>query len=268
MITLFTNLTSSLSAAADSKESSLEPSSIGAPSMSANNWSMVLLSADAPNNWASVSLNSVWVVTRYANLLDRGNTWGTTREPLTASGSKHMITSPSGDSSKGIHPCSTMNSRLSAPCSISERMRPALKGSYATPKNLASAPPNRAGLRPKLDINADSLDWPSARASSTVSRSSCSVNSPSATRRSNLLAFLTPPLSFDFFRRWRIAVASVLHNSVTPSTSNSPKGSSFLLLMTCKTPCKWLPSMMGATSICLVRYPERLSTSFKKESAG
>jgi hypothetical protein len=63
-------------------------------------------------------------------------TWSDTRKNLRHDagaahglGSMHMTTRPSGDSSSGIQPCSSMNSRLSGPCSISERMRPALKGS-------------------------------------------------------------------------------------------------------------------------------------------
>ena len=75
----------------------------------------------------------------------RGNTCGRMRELRTASGSRHITTSPSGLSSSGIQPCSITNSGFSAPCSASTRMRPLLNGSYGTPKNFDSEGPTCAG---------------------------------------------------------------------------------------------------------------------------
>ena len=93
MMTLLTNLTSSLSAAADSSDSSLLPSSMGPPSISANIWSMVVESTGAPKSMCKrffeLSMGG-YAVTEF------GYPWktcGTMREPRTASG---IHTSPQG----------------------------------------------------------------------------------------------------------------------------------------------------------------------------
>ena len=136
MMTLLTNLTSSLSAAADSSDSSLLPSSMGPPSMSAQHLvdggAIHRCAKELCKRFFELSMGGYAVTELW---LSWKNLWNDARAPHGFRVHTHHPR-PSGDSSSGIQPCSSMNSRLSEPCNASARMRLELKGSYATPKTL------------------------------------------------------------------------------------------------------------------------------------
>src|SRR5215467_4086173 len=182
------------------------------------------------------------------------------RELFTRSGSRHRITRPSFASSIGTHWLESTYSSFRFFSRSSGLMRSGLNGSYGTPKNFARAAPIDGSLTWNSEVRTSSTSTAFLRAERAASSNSAAEITASLTRKSYLV------LSTCGFWRCLSAIASVWHSSVTPSSASWPKGTPVLLLISWTTPTSSeLPgSATGATSICLVRYPVRLSTSWRK----
>ena len=145
-------------------------------------------------------------------------------------------------------------------------MRSALKGSYSTPKNLASAPPIPGSFTWNSSTSTSSTPLFLRRAALMARSSSPAAITLSITRYS-YFDCTVPGICW----RTRKAMASVLASSTMPSSCSAEKGCPARLLMSWITPIRSVPDSpprIGAISICLERYPVRWSTAFRNVRLG